>query len=50
LSEPDYVAENRDIWTKSNREYTNAEADRTWHAEEITWGMFGVPESARKRA
>lgn len=45
MSEPDYVAENRGLWTKSNREYTDAQADRAWRAEEITWGMFGVPES-----
>jgi SAM-dependent methyltransferase len=45
LSEPDYVAKNRDGWTQTNAEYTDAEADRVWHAEEITWGMFGVPES-----
>ena len=45
LSESDYVAENRDIWTESNREYTDAQADRAWREEEITWGMFGVPES-----
>jgi SAM-dependent methyltransferase len=45
LSEPDYVAENRGIWTDSNREYTDAEAERVWAAEEISWGMFGVLES-----
>jgi SAM-dependent methyltransferase len=45
LSESDYVAENRGIWTDSNREYTDAQADRAWRDEEITWGMFGVPES-----
>jgi SAM-dependent methyltransferase len=45
LSESDYVAENRGIWTESNREYTDAQADRVWRAEEITWGMFVVPES-----
>lgn len=45
MSEPDYVAENRGIWAESNREYTDAQADRVWRAEEITWGMFGVPES-----
>ncbi len=45
MSEPDYVAQNRGVWTKSNREYTDAEADRVWRADEITWGMFGVPES-----
>jgi len=45
LSEPDYVAENRGLWTESNREYTDAQADRVWRAEEITWGMFGVTEA-----
>jgi len=45
LSEPDYVAVNREAWTDSNREYTDAQADRAWRAEEITWGMFSTPES-----
>ena len=45
LSESEYVAENRRLWTESNREYTDAQADRVWRAEEITWGMFGVHES-----
>ncbi|HET9437693.1 MAG TPA: class I SAM-dependent methyltransferase [Gaiellaceae bacterium] len=45
MSEPDYVAANRGVWTESNRQYTDAQADRAWRAEEITWGMFGVPES-----
>ena len=45
MSEPDYVAQNRDGWAQTNAEYTDAQADRVWHAEEITWGMFGVPES-----
>ena len=45
MSEPDYVAVNREAWTDSNREYTDAEADRAWRAEEITWGMFATPES-----
>jgi SAM-dependent methyltransferase len=44
LSEPDYLAENRRLWTDSNREYTDAQAERAWQADEITWGMFGVPE------
>lgn len=45
LPEPGYVAGNRGVWTESNREYTDAEANRVWRAEEITWGMFGVAES-----
>jgi SAM-dependent methyltransferase len=45
LSERDYVARNRDLWTTSNREYTDRQADRAWRDDEITWGMFGTPES-----
>jgi SAM-dependent methyltransferase len=32
-------------WTKSNRDYTDAKAGGAWGHEEITWGVFGVPES-----
>jgi len=45
LSEPDYVAANREAWTVSNREYTDEQAGRAWRADEITWGMFATPES-----
>jgi SAM-dependent methyltransferase len=45
LSERDYVASNRDLWTKTNREYTDAQADRNWRADEISWGVFDHPES-----
>jgi SAM-dependent methyltransferase len=44
-AEPDSVAVNRERWTVSNAEYTDANAPRQWAAEEITWGMFGVPEA-----
>jgi SAM-dependent methyltransferase len=45
LSEPDYVAVNRERWTRTNAEYTDDQADRAWRADEITWGMFGGSES-----
>jgi SAM-dependent methyltransferase len=45
LAESDYVAENRGVWTESNREYTDEQANRAWLAEEITWGMFTVREA-----
>lgn len=45
MSEPDYVAENRALWTASNAQYTDEQADRAWRAEEITWGMFGNTET-----
>jgi SAM-dependent methyltransferase len=41
---PEHVLRNREGWTQENAEYTNADAPRQWAAEEITWGVFGVPE------
>jgi ubiquinone/menaquinone biosynthesis C-methylase UbiE len=40
----DYVARNRELWTKTNEEYTGPNAARAWAEEEHTWGVFGVPE------
>jgi len=41
----DYVAKNREAWTRSNEEYTAARAEGAWIQGEITWGMTKVPES-----
>jgi SAM-dependent methyltransferase len=35
---------NRELWTRSNAEYTDASAARAWAQEEVTWGMFKIPE------
>jgi ubiquinone/menaquinone biosynthesis C-methylase UbiE len=40
----DDVARNRDLWTRTNVEYTDREAARQWSQEEIAWGVWGVPE------
>ena len=40
----DDVARNRDLWTRTNVEYTDWEAARQWSQEEITWGVWRVPE------
>jgi SAM-dependent methyltransferase len=45
LSEPEHVARNRALWTQTNEEYTHGQGRRAWEADEITWGVFGVPES-----
>jgi len=45
MTEPDYVAFNRDAWTQANAEYTDARAREAWAQEEITWGKWGLPES-----
>ena len=44
MSEPDYLARNRDVWTRTNEQYTGDDAARAWSQEEITWGIFSVPE------
>ena len=41
----DDAARNREVWTRSNAEYTDAQAFRAWAGDEITWGLFNVPES-----
>jgi SAM-dependent methyltransferase len=45
MSVGDYVALNREVWTQSNAEFTDAQAFRVWADDEITWGIFNVPES-----
>jgi SAM-dependent methyltransferase len=42
---PDSVARNVADWTKSNAAYTDAKAPEAWASDEITWGVFGVPEA-----
>ena len=38
------VAANRAVWAEANSEYADAHALRAWAAEDITWGIFNVPE------
>jgi SAM-dependent methyltransferase len=35
---------NRELWTRTNAEYTDAAAAEAWAQPEISWGMWGVPE------
>jgi len=42
-SSDDYVAVNREKWTKANAEYTDASAERSW-SRDVTWGMWGARE------
>jgi ubiquinone/menaquinone biosynthesis C-methylase UbiE len=47
VSSPDAgadVAINRALWTIVNSEFTDEHADRAWAAEQVTWGLFQVPE------
>jgi SAM-dependent methyltransferase len=38
------LARNRALWTTVNAQFTDGHAARAWAAEELTWGLFGVPE------
>ena len=42
---PQYVAQNVAYWTQKNADYTDDAAARAWAADEITWGVWGTPES-----
>jgi len=39
---------NREIWTMSNSEYTDAQAAEAWAQRDIEWGTYGVAESELK--
>jgi ubiquinone/menaquinone biosynthesis C-methylase UbiE len=45
LAEPDYVAVNREGWTRANAEYTDKNAREAWAQEEITYGKWQLRES-----
>jgi SAM-dependent methyltransferase len=42
---PEYVAQNIELWTRTNDEYTDPSAARAWAQDEITYGIWHVPES-----
>jgi SAM-dependent methyltransferase len=39
------AAANRAYWTRSNREYTDANASTNWALDEVCWGIWAVDES-----
>ena len=45
MSSPDTLPGNIASWTKANAEYTDASAAAAWARDEISWGVFGVPEA-----
>ena len=44
-SELSDAARNREVWTRSNEQYTDRAAPAAWAREEIVWGGFGVRET-----
>jgi ubiquinone/menaquinone biosynthesis C-methylase UbiE len=45
MSSSDYIRQNVAHWTQANAEYTDGAAAEAWKKDEITWGVFGTPES-----
>src|SRR5262245_49938616 len=43
---PESVAANVAEWTGENANYTDAQAERAWQPQEVTWGIFAVPETS----
>ena len=41
---PDSIAANVADWTETNAHYTDAQAERAWAPQDLTWGVFGVRE------
>ena len=42
---PEYLSVNRAAWTRKNAAYTDRRASQSWGDPEITWGVWGIPES-----
>ena len=42
---PDYVEKNVANWTRANAEYTDKSAEGAWAQDDITWGVWSIPES-----
>src|SRR5579872_1300002 len=42
---PPHAIINRDSWTQSNAEYTDASAHSAWAEEAISWGVWHRPEA-----
>jgi ubiquinone/menaquinone biosynthesis C-methylase UbiE len=38
------AAANREVWTRQNAEFNDADAGRAWSSTQISWGIFAVPE------
>jgi SAM-dependent methyltransferase len=41
----DSVGINKELWTRSNAQYTDAKASAAWAQPEIAWGVWQVPEA-----
>ena len=39
------AARNRELWTQTNADYTHEQGRRAWAQDEISWGIWSVPEA-----
>src|SRR5262249_3666170 len=39
------AARNRDLWTKTNANYTDAQAAEKWALDDVRWGIWDVPDA-----
>ena len=39
------AARNRELWTQTNADYTHEQGRRAWAQQEISWGIWSVPEA-----
>jgi SAM-dependent methyltransferase len=46
MSSPETLPGNVAAWTKANAEHTDEAAPRQWARDELSWGVFGIPESS----
>ena len=42
----DSISANVGVWTQSNAQFTDGQADGAWAPQDLTWGVFGVREDA----
>jgi SAM-dependent methyltransferase len=45
MTDADELRRNREVWRSVNAQFTDADAGARWAAPEVTWGLFGHPES-----
>lgn len=43
---PDSIAANIAEWSETNEQFTDAQAERAWAPQDVTWGVFGVREDS----
>lgn len=36
---------NREVWTKANADYTDAQAAEAWGSDDVEWGTYGIAEA-----